>query len=137
MLCSAYHAPVVHPVITIMFPSVCIVLNPHSTAGLPVVSLSIGDSCEFAYAPVPKKTVNRGDGEEFPGEKTVKLESGDLLVFGGPSRLKHIGHHMCANLGMFRLVFHGVRRVMSNTKPKGVMMRPGRLNLTFRQFSMK
>jgi len=91
------------------------------SAGLPVVSLSIGDSCEFAYAPVPKKTVNRGDGEEFPGEKTVKLESGDLLVFGGPSRL----------------VFHGVRRVMSNTKPKGVMMRPGRLNLTFRQFSMK
>ena len=89
-------------------------------AGLPVVSLSIGDSCDFVYAPVPKKTVNTGDGE-FPGEKTVRLESGDLLIFGGPARM----------------VFHGVRRVHSKSAPKGLLMRSGRLNLTFRQYSLK
>jgi len=89
-------------------------------AGIPVVSISIGDAGDFAYAPVPKKTHNKGDGD-FPGEKSVKLESGDLLVFGGPSRL----------------AFHGVRKVHNASKPKGLMMRPGRLNLTFRQYSLK
>jgi len=85
--------------------------------GLPVVSFSIGDSCDFSYAPVPKRHVDP-EIAEFPGEKTVRLDSGDMLIFGGPSRM----------------VFHAVRRVHSHTRPKGLIMRPGRLNLTFRQY---
>ena len=87
-------------------------------AGLPVVSLSLGDACDFCYAPVPKKTINRGDSGAFPGEKTVRLESGDLLVFGGPARL----------------IFHGVKKIHNAARPKGLLMRAGRLNLTFRQY---
>jgi alkylated DNA repair protein (DNA oxidative demethylase) len=48
----------------------------------------------------------------------VKLQSGDALVFGGASRL----------------LYHGVERVHPNTSPRDLGMRPGRLNLTLRQF---
>lgn len=50
-------------------------------------------------------------------EKRVILESGDVLVFGGESRL----------------VFHGTRNVQPGTRPPGLHMVPGRLNFTFRQ----
>lgn len=76
-------------------------------AGTPVVSVSVGDTCDFSYTPVGKQQ----------SEQVVKLESGDVLVFGGPSRRMH----------------HGVLKVYNSTKPRNVMMRPGRLNLTFRQ----
>lgn len=47
----------------------------------------------------------------------VRLESGDVLVFGGPARL----------------LWHGLSRVLPNQRPKGLVMAPGRLNLTFRE----
>ncbi|MCG8388586.1 MAG: alpha-ketoglutarate-dependent dioxygenase AlkB, partial [Cytophagales bacterium] len=77
--------------------------------GLPVVSLSVGDSAWFAYG------WSRGDASG-----RVLLQSGDLLVFGGESRM----------------IFHGIDSVESGTGPEefpgGVRMRSGRLNLTFR-----
>ena len=54
----------------------------------PVVSLSLGDSCVFRFG------TPAGRGRPWTD---VVLESGDLFVFGGPSRL----------------AFHGVPRVMA------------------------
>lgn len=52
----------------------------------------------------------------------VLLESGDVLIFGGDSR--HI--------------FHGVSSIIPKSAPwalrDNTMLRPGRLNLTFRQY---
>lgn len=80
--------------------------------GLPVVSFSVGDSAEFLYG--DQRDVNKAD--------KVVLESGDVLIFGGKSR--HI--------------FHGVTSVIPDSAPKTLIeetrLRPGRLNLTFRQY---
>lgn len=79
---------------------------------LPVVSFSIGNSAEFLYS----------DQRDVATAEKVILESGDVLIFGGKSR--HI--------------FHGVASVLPDTSPKILLeetnLRPGRLNLTFRQF---
>lgn len=80
--------------------------------GLPVVSFSVGDSAEFLY----------GDERDANKAEKVLLESGDVLIFGGESR------H----------VFHGVSSINPNSAPgallENTMLRPGRLNLTFRQY---
>lgn len=80
--------------------------------GLPVVSFSIGDSAEFLY----------GDERDANKAESVLLESGDVLIFGGESRL----------------VFHGVPSIIPNTAPEPLLaktgLRSGRLNLTFRKF---
>ncbi|KAJ4849821.1 hypothetical protein Tsubulata_040646 [Turnera subulata] len=80
--------------------------------GLPVVSFSIGDSAEFLY----------GDQRDVSKAEKVVLESGDVLIFGGRSR--HI--------------FHGVNSILPETAPKLLLdqtnLRPGRLNLTFREY---
>ncbi|XVF25258.1 hypothetical protein REPUB_Repub13aG0197800 [Reevesia pubescens] len=79
---------------------------------LPVVSFSIGDSAEFLY----------GDQRVVDKAEKVELESGDVLIFGGNSR--HI--------------FHGVTAIKQNTAPRGLLeetnIRPGHLNLTFREY---
>ncbi|KAL2462480.1 uncharacterized protein Fot_53717 [Forsythia ovata] len=79
---------------------------------LPVVSFSMGDSAEFLY----------GEHGDIDSAEKVVLESGDVLIFGGKSR--HI--------------FHGVSSVIPNTAPTALSeesnMRPGRLNLTFREY---
>ncbi|XP_077214751.1 2-oxoglutarate-dependent dioxygenase family protein [Tasmannia lanceolata] len=79
--------------------------------GLPVVSFSVGDSAEFLY----------GFDRHNEAEK-VLLESGDVLIFGGESRL----------------IFHGVSHILENTAPRRLLeetnLRPGHLNLTFRQY---
>lgn len=79
--------------------------------GLPVVSFSVGDSAEFLY----------GDKRDIDKAKKLVLESGDVLIFGGKSR------H----------VYHGVSSVIPNSAPPALLqainLRPGRLNLTFRQ----
>ncbi|PNH00684.1 Alpha-ketoglutarate-dependent dioxygenase AlkB, partial [Tetrabaena socialis] len=81
-------------------------------AGLPVVSISLGDSADFLY----------GRTREAEAADSVRLESGDVLVFGGPGRM----------------IFHSVARVLPHTAPKQLLdatgLRPGRLNLTFRQY---
>ncbi|KAK1362735.1 putative DNA oxidative demethylase [Heracleum sosnowskyi] len=80
--------------------------------GLPVVSISIGDSAEFFYC--DQRDINKA-------EKVV-LGSGDVLIFGGKSR------H----------VYHGVTSILTKTAPHALLqetgLRPGRLNLTFRKY---
>lgn len=78
--------------------------DERSTA--PVVSLSLGDSCVFRFGNPETRTRPWTD---------VELRSGDLFVFGGPSRLAH----------------HGVPRVHPGTAPPRLGLR-GRLNLTLR-----
>ena len=77
-----------------------------------MVSFSIGDSAEFLY----------GDQRDVDKANKVELESGDVLIFGGSSR--HI--------------FHGVTAIKPNTAPNALLeetnLRPGRLNLTFREY---
>jgi alkylated DNA repair dioxygenase AlkB len=80
-------------------------------AGVPVVSFSIGDAADFAYGP----------SRDEDRCRVVRLESGDVLVFGGAARM----------------VYHAVRAVHAGTAPPELVLRtnlrPGRLNLTFRQ----
>nr|WP_312892748.1 alpha-ketoglutarate-dependent dioxygenase AlkB [Allostreptomyces psammosilenae] len=73
----------------------------------PVVSLSIGDSCVFRFG----NTENRGRPYT-----DVELRSGDLFVFGGPSRL----------------AYHGVPRVRPGTGNPATGLAGGRLNITLR-----
>ena len=76
-------------------------------AGLPVVSLSIGDTARFLFGGLRRRE---------PVE-TILLESGDAFVFGGPARLR----------------YHGVTRILPGTAPAALPMN-GRFNLPFRQF---
>ena len=78
-------------------------------AGLPVVSLSIGDTARFLIG---------GTRRRDPVDALL-LESGDAFVFGGPSRLR----------------YHGVSRVIPGTAPRALAMN-GRFNLTFRQWDI-
>ncbi|ACZ87313.1 alpha-ketoglutarate-dependent dioxygenase AlkB family protein [Streptosporangium roseum] len=75
-------------------------------AAAPVVSLSLGDACVFRFGNTATRARPWSD---------VRLESGDLFVFGGPSRL----------------AFHGVRRILPGTGPHDLIQ--GRLNITLRQ----
>lgn len=73
----------------------------------PVVSLSLGDTALFRIGGTVRGAPTR----------SIKLESGDALVFGGPSRL----------------IFHGIDRLVPGTStllPEG-----GRINLTLRRVS--
>ena len=72
----------------------------------PVVSLSLGDTCVFRFGNTETRTRPYTD---------VELRSGDLFVFGGPSRLAH----------------HGVPRVQPGSAPPGLGL-AGRLNITLR-----
>lgn len=74
----------------------------------PVVSLSIGDSCVFRFGNTRTRTRPYTD---------VELASGDLFVFGAPSRL----------------AFHGVPKVLPGTADPASGMRAGRLNITLRE----
>jgi DNA alkylation damage repair protein AlkB len=79
-------------------------------AGLPVVSVSVGDTARFVMGGTRRKDPL----------KTILLESGDALAFGGPSRLR----------------YHGVAGILPGTAPEALGM-IGRYNLTFRQHMMK
>ncbi|MEU5126685.1 alpha-ketoglutarate-dependent dioxygenase AlkB family protein [Streptomyces mobaraensis] len=72
----------------------------------PVVSLSLGDSCVFRFGNTETRTRPWTD---------VELRSGDLFVFGGPSRF----------------AYHGVPRTFPGTAPAGLGL-TGRLNVTLR-----
>jgi DNA oxidative demethylase len=81
--------------------------EPSIAAGLPVVSISLGDSARFMF----------GGGRRKDPVEARLLESGDAFVFGGPARLR----------------FHGVSRIVPDTAPPELGLK-GRFNLTFRQF---
>ena len=78
-------------------------------AGLPVVSVSLGDTARFVFG---------GTKRRDPVE-ALWLESGDAFVFGGPARLR----------------YHGVSRILSGTAPPELNI-GGRFNLTFRQYDL-
>jgi alkylated DNA repair protein (DNA oxidative demethylase) len=78
-------------------------------AGVPVVSVSLGDSARFLF----------GGTRRRDPVQSVLLESGDAFVFGGPSRL----------------CYHGVSRILPGTAPPSLGLQ-GRFNLTFRQFDV-
>jgi DNA oxidative demethylase len=71
----------------------------------PVVSVSLGDACLFRI------------GDDTRGGRTVsfRLESGDVVVLGGESRL----------------AFHGVDRIYPSTS--ALLKNGGRINLTMRR----
>jgi alkylated DNA repair dioxygenase AlkB len=87
--------------------------------GVPVVSVSLGDACEFGYAAVRPEDTDASQTALGGAAKarTVRLESGDILIFGGPARM----------------LFHSVQKIFPNHRPKGLVLAPGRLNLTFRE----
>lgn len=76
-------------------------------SGAPVVSLSIGDTCTFRFG--------NPDTRGTPYTDTA-LESGDLFVFGGPSRF----------------AYHGVPTVFPGTVDPDCGLASGRLNITLR-----
>jgi DNA alkylation damage repair protein AlkB len=76
-------------------------------AGVPVVSLSLGDTARFLFGGLRRRD---------PIESRL-LESGDAFVFGGPARLR----------------YHGVSRIVPHSAPPELDL-TGRFNLTFRQY---
>jgi alkylated DNA repair protein (DNA oxidative demethylase) len=76
-------------------------------AGVPVVSISLGDAARFLFG---------GTKRRDPVD-SLRLESGDAFVFGGPARLR----------------YHGVSRILPGTAPPELGV-TGRFNLTFRQY---
>jgi alkylated DNA repair protein (DNA oxidative demethylase) len=82
--------------------------SPESiAAGVPVVSISLGDAARFLFG-----GVRRRDPVE-----AIPLESGDAFVFGGEARLR----------------YHGVSRILRGTAPPELALF-GRFNLTLRQY---
>lgn len=79
--------------------------DEHSDA--PVVSISIGESCIFRFGNTHTRTKPYED---------VELRSGDLFVFGGPSRF----------------AYHGIPKVLPDTAPDGCGLDHGRINITMR-----
>ena len=73
----------------------------------PVVSLSIGDTCVFRFGNTENRNKPYTD---------IELESGDLFVFGGPSRF----------------AYHGVPKIHPGTGDPATGLSAGRLNLTLR-----
>ncbi|MFI0422759.1 alpha-ketoglutarate-dependent dioxygenase AlkB family protein [Spongiactinospora sp. 9N601] len=73
----------------------------------PVVSLSIGDTCTFRFGNTETRSRPYAD---------LLLASGDLFVFGGPSRY----------------AYHGVPKVHPGTADPATGLAGGRLNITMR-----
>jgi alkylated DNA repair protein (DNA oxidative demethylase) len=71
----------------------------------PVVSLSLGDTALFRY----------GGLERRDPTKSIRLRSGDAIVFGGPARL----------------IYHGIDRLSAGSSD--LLPQGGRLNLTLRK----
>eukprot|EP00747_Dinoflagellata_sp_TGD_P222662 gnl/TRDRNA2_/TRDRNA2_94365_c0_seq1.p1 gnl/TRDRNA2_/TRDRNA2_94365_c0~~gnl/TRDRNA2_/TRDRNA2_94365_c0_seq1.p1 ORF type:complete len:252 (+),score=37.20 gnl/TRDRNA2_/TRDRNA2_94365_c0_seq1:73-828(+) len=73
----------------------------------PIVSVSVGNSCEFGYKPL------------LQSEHAVMIESGDVLIWGGPQRMLE----------------HCVRSVQPGSAPahlRATQLGDARLNFTFR-----
>lgn len=74
----------------------------------PVVSLSLGDTCVFRFGNTEHRNRPYVD---------VELRSGDLFVFGGPSRF----------------AYHGVTKTLPGTGDPDTGWTSGRLNVTMRE----
>jgi len=75
------------------------------TVDAPVISISLGDTAVFRIGGVERKSPTR----------SMKLQSGDVVVLGGEARL----------------AFHGIDRLVPNTS--ALMRQGGRVNLTLRR----
>lgn len=71
----------------------------------PVLSVSLGDTALFRFGGLTRRDPTR----------TLKLASGDMLMFGGPARL----------------MYHGVDRIQTGNS--GLVPGGGRINLTLRR----
>jgi DNA oxidative demethylase len=71
----------------------------------PVLSVSLGDTALFRFGGLTRRDPS----------KTLKLASGDMLMFGGPARL----------------MYHGVDRIQTGSS--GLVPGGGRINLTLRR----
>jgi alkylated DNA repair protein (DNA oxidative demethylase) len=71
----------------------------------PVVSLSLGDTALFRYGGLDRREPTR----------SIRLRSGDAIVFGGPARL----------------IYHGIDRLIAGSSD--LLPQGGRLNLTLRK----
>jgi len=71
----------------------------------PILSVSLGDTCRFRF----------GGDTRGGSTQALALESGDVLIFGGPARK----------------MFHGVDRILPGTST--LLEPPGRINLTLRR----
>nr|GFA53101.1 oxoglutarate/iron-dependent dioxygenase [Tanacetum cinerariifolium] len=87
---------------------------------LPWMSLNI--SIVNFYTATDRLGIHQDRDDSWGSINKVVLESGDILIFGGKSRN----------------VYHGVKAIILNSAPEALlkesMLRPGRLNLTFRQY---
>jgi DNA oxidative demethylase len=101
---------------------------PTLRRGVPVVSVNVGDSADF-FVQVPRAARELATSPDSLADTgmmaaatkdtervVVRLESGDVLLFGGPARLAH----------------HGVSKIHQGDRPKGLPLIPGRLNFTIR-----
>jgi alkylated DNA repair protein (DNA oxidative demethylase) len=77
----------------------------------PVVSISIGDTCQFRFGNTHNRNKPYND---------ILLASGDLFVFGGPARL----------------AYHGVTKILPGTAPAECGLDSGRINITMRVTGM-
>lgn len=77
----------------------------------PIVSLSFGDTCIFRFGNTENRNKPYTD---------IELASGDLFVFGGPSRF----------------AYHGVTRTLPGTGDPAIGLPKGRLNITLRVTGM-
>jgi len=75
------------------------------TADHPIVNISIGSACCFAFKHMDEDTA-----------REVVLESGDVILFGGPCRY----------------IKHTVQEILLNRIPKSWPYNPGRFSFTFR-----
>jgi alkylated DNA repair protein (DNA oxidative demethylase) len=102
-------------------PEACLVnhYDPEARMGLhqdkdeadlaaPVLSVSLGDPCTFRF----------GGADRRDPTRSVRLESGDVVILGGASRL----------------AFHGVDRIFAGRST--LLRRPGRINLTLRRVTL-
>jgi DNA oxidative demethylase len=76
-------------------------------AGIPVVSISLGDTARFLFGGLKRREP----------VTPYLLESGDAFVFGGAARLR----------------YHGVTKILRGTAPPELGV-TGRFNLTLRQY---
>ena len=75
--------------------------------GSPVITLSLGDTGIFRFGNTETRNKPYRD---------IELHSGDLFVFGGPSRM----------------AYHGITQILPNTAPPELGLR-GRLSITIRE----
>ncbi len=82
--------------------------NSAIARGSPVITVSLGDSALFRFGNTATRSKPYRD---------VTLESGDLFVFGGPSRM----------------AYHGIVKLYARTAPPALGPLRGRLSITIRE----